>query len=92
MQLKLKLPSYSTYFKISPGWQSNALQIAAKVLNRTAFAFPFFNMERLDKVTPTFWESSFNDIFRLAIITSKSTTIAILIPLIRFQPAFQHLF
>ncbi len=63
----------SLYSKISAGWQSNALQIASRVLNRTAFAFHVFKMERLDNVISTFSESSFNDILRLAIITSKFT-------------------
>lgn len=39
---------------MSPGLQSNALQMASKVSNRIAFAFPFFKIERLDKVMPTF--------------------------------------
>ncbi len=67
----------STYSSMSPGWHSNALQIASKVLNLIAFAFPVFSMERLDKVSPTLSESSFSDIFRFAITTSKFTTIAI---------------
>ena len=62
---------------MSPGWQSNALQMASKVLKRIAFAFPVFKMERLESVKPTFSESSFNDIFRFAIITSKFTIIGI---------------
>jgi len=61
---------------MSPGWQSSALQIASKVLNLIAFAFPVFKIERFDKVSPTFSESSFSDIFRFAIITSKFTMIA----------------
>ena len=39
--------SSGRYSKISPGWHSNALQMASKVENRTAFAFPFFKIERL---------------------------------------------
>lgn len=62
---------------MSPGWQSNTLHIVSKVLNRIAFAFPVFSMERLDKVNPTLSESSFSDILFLAITTSKFTTIAI---------------
>jgi hypothetical protein len=38
-----------------------------------AFALPVFKMERFDKVKSTFSESSFNDIFRLAIMTSRFT-------------------
>jgi len=62
---------------MSLGWQSNALQIASKVLKRIAFAFPVFKMERLDNVKSTLSESSFREIFRFAIITSKFTMIAI---------------
>jgi hypothetical protein len=60
---------------MSPGWQSKTLQIASKVLKRIAFALPVFNMERLDNVKSTLTESSFKEIFRLAIITSKFTMI-----------------
>ena len=67
-----------TKTKISPGWQSSALQIDSRVLKRMAFALPVFNMDKFESVIPTFSDSSFNDIFRLAIITSKFTTIAIL--------------
>ena len=63
------------YSRMSPGWQSKALQIDSSVVNLMAFAFPVFKMERLDKVKSTFSDSSFNDIFRLAIITSKFTMI-----------------
>ena len=62
---------------MSPGWDYNTLQIASNVLNLIAFAFPVFNIERFDKVNPTLSESSFSDIFRFAIITSKFTMIAI---------------
>lgn len=62
---------------MSPGWQFNALQIDSKVLNRIAFPFPVFKIERLDNVNSTLSESSFNDIFRFAIITSKFTIIGI---------------
>ena len=74
---KMTVTNHSTNSKISPGWQFNALQIASSVLKRTAFALPVFNMERLDKVKSTFSESSFKDIFLLAIITSKFTIIGI---------------
>lgn len=60
---------------MSPGWQSKALQIASKVVNRIALAFPVFKMERLERVNSTFSESSFSDIFRFAIITSRFTII-----------------
>ena len=62
---------------MSLGWQSNALQIASNVLNRIAFAFPVFKIERLDNVKSTLSESSFSEIFRFAIITSKFTIIGI---------------
>jgi hypothetical protein len=65
--------NHSTNSKISPGWQFNTLHIASRVLNRIAFALPVFNIERFDKVKSTFSESSFKDIFLLAIITSKFT-------------------
>lgn len=66
-----------TYSKMSPGWQFSTSQIVSNVLKRMAFAFPVFRMERLDSVKPTFSESSFSDIFRFAIITSKFTIIGI---------------
>ncbi len=64
-----------TYSRISAGWQSSALQIASKVLKRIAFAFPVFRIERFDNVRSTLSESSFSEIFRFAIITSKFTII-----------------
>jgi hypothetical protein len=80
------------YSKISAGWQSSTLQIVSNVLKRMAFALPVFNMERLESVIPTFSESSFSDIFLLAIITSKFTIMGIFIQLIRFQIGFQFHF
>ena len=62
---------------MSPGWQSKALQIASKVLNQIAFALPVFKIERLDNVKSTLSESSFREIFRFAIMTSKFTIIGI---------------
>ena len=62
---------------MSPGWQSNALQIESKVLKRIAFDFPVFKIERFDNVKSTLSESSFSEIFRFAIITSKFTIIGI---------------
>jgi hypothetical protein len=56
---------------MSPGWQSNALQMESKVLMRIAFALPVFKIERFDIVNSTLSESSFSEIFRFAIITSK---------------------
>ncbi len=74
-QAVLDGPSFE-YSRISPGWQSSTSQMASKVLNLIAFAFPVFSMERLDKVRPTLSESSLSDILRFAITTSKLTTIA----------------
>ena len=62
---------------MSEGWQSKTLQMASKVLKRIAFAFPVFKIERFDKVNPTLSDSSFSDIFRFAIITSRFTMIGI---------------
>jgi len=67
--------TYSTNSRISPGWQFKTLQMASSVLKRMAFALPVFKMDKLDKVKSTFSDSSFNDIFRLAIMTSRFTTI-----------------
>ncbi len=77
---------------MSPGWQSRALQMDSKVLNRMAFAFPVLRMERLDNVKSTFAESSFSEILRFAIITSRFTIMAIFRLLIRFPIEFQFLF
>lgn len=38
-----------------------------------AFALPVLSMERFDKVSPTFSDSSLSEIFRFAIITSRFT-------------------
>jgi hypothetical protein len=73
------------YSKISAGWQFSALQIASNVLKRMALALPVFSIERLASVKSTFAESSFNDIFRFAIITSKFTIMGMIIQLIHFQ-------
>jgi len=68
---------YFLYSKISPGWQSKALQIASKVENRTALAFPFFKIDKLAIVIPTFSASSVTLIFLFASITSMLIIIAI---------------
>ena len=49
----------------------------AMVVGILAFAFPVFKIERLDNVKSTLSESSFNEIFRFAITTSKFTIIGI---------------
>ncbi len=63
---------------MSPGWQSNALQIASRVDSFTAFAFPVFKIERLAWVIPIFSASSCDCILRLASITSTLITIGII--------------
>jgi hypothetical protein len=71
------------YSKISPGWHSNALQIASKVDSRTALALPFFKTEMLAIVMPTFSASSVTLIFRFANMTSMLMMIAMVVPLYR---------
>src|SRR3989344_3546561 len=63
---------------MSPGWQSNALQIASNVEKRIAFAFPFFKIERLAIVMPTLSVSSVTLIFLFANITSMLIIVAII--------------
>ena len=60
---------------MSPGWQLRASQIASKVENRMALAFPVFKTERLGSVISTFSANSDNGIFLRASITSKFTMI-----------------
>jgi hypothetical protein len=38
---------HSLNSNISPGWHCNSRQIASRVLNRIAFAFPVFKMDKL---------------------------------------------
>ncbi len=73
--------SYFLYSKISPGWHSNALQIASKVEKRTALALPFFSTEIFAIVMPTFSASSVTLIFRFANMTSMVMMIAMLVSL-----------
>src|SRR5690606_7036751 len=49
------------YSRISPGWQSSSLHIASRVENRMALALPFFRMEILAMVIPTFSAISVTD-------------------------------
>jgi hypothetical protein len=63
---------------MSPGWQSRVLQIASSVEKRIALAFPVLRMERFDWVMPIFSASSPEDIFLLAITTSKFTMMGII--------------
>lgn len=67
------------YSRISPGLHSSASQIASKVENRTAFAFPCLRIERLAMVMPTFSESSVSFILRCAKTTSRFTIMAIVV-------------
>ena len=46
------------YSRMSPGLHCRALQMASRVENRIAFAFPCFRMDRLAIVMPTFSDSS----------------------------------
>lgn len=71
--------SSKTQSIISPGLQSRAIHIFSKVPKRTPLALPVFRMERFTFDTPTRSASSFSDIFRLAIITSKFITMGIFI-------------
>jgi hypothetical protein len=68
---------------MSPGWHWSALQIASKVDSRIAFALPFFKMEMLAIVMPTFSASSVTLIFRFASMTSMLMIIAMLVSLHR---------
>jgi hypothetical protein len=74
---------YFRYSKTSPGWHSNALQIASKVDSRTALALPFFKMEMLAIVMPTLSASSVTLIFRFANMTSMLIMIAMPVSLYR---------
>lgn len=49
--------------------------MASNVLNRIAFAFPVLSIDKFERVKPTFYDSSFNDILLFAIITSTFTII-----------------
>src|SRR3990167_5532394 len=69
------------YSKISPGWHSKALQTASSVDNRIAFALPFFNIEMLAIVIPTFSASSVTLIFRFANMTSMLMMMAMSVSL-----------
>lgn len=62
---------------MSAGWQSSALQMDSNVLKRIALAFPVFKIDKFDNVKSTLSESSFKEILRLAIITSKFTIMGI---------------
>lgn len=65
----IKTPQSFLYSTMSPGWQSNALQIASKGESQIALALPFFNIEILAIVIPTPYESSVTLIFLFTSIT-----------------------
>lgn len=64
---------------ISPGWQFSILHIASSVLNRMAFAFPVFRIDKFAGVIPTRSESSLSEILFFAISTSKFMMMGIFI-------------
>ncbi len=78
LSLLVAILFFALYSRISPGWQSRTSQMEARVSNRTPFALPVFSIDKFTVVSPTRRESSFNDILRLAIITSKLITIAMI--------------
>src|SRR5580704_7305251 len=80
----------STNSRISPGWQFRALQIASKVENLIAFAFPVFRMDRFAMVISTFSASSCSCIFLRASMTSRFTTIGIIKWFVGFLPEFLY--
>ena len=63
---------------MSPGWQSSSRQIALREENLTPFSFPVLNSERAVSEIQMRVESSVNDIFLRANITSKFTCIAMI--------------
>ena len=67
---------------MSPGWQSNASQIASSVENLIAEILPFFIFERLTFDTPTFSDSSLSDIFLSAMTLSSLKMICPIFPLL----------
>ena len=58
--------SSGTNSKMSPGWQSSALQSASNVENRTALALLFFRMDRFAGVMPISSASSPAALWRAA--------------------------
>jgi hypothetical protein len=84
----LALKARTLLYEASPLFNTNddkeLYHQASSVLNRMAFAFPVFRIERFAGVISTFSDSSFREIFLRAIITSKLTIIGIL--LIIYKP------
>ena len=62
-----------TNSNISPGWQTNAPQIASRVVNRIALARPDFSTDRFCSVIPIISASSLDFNLRFASITSRLT-------------------
>jgi len=62
---------------MSPGWHPSAAQIASSVEKRIALALPVLSIERFAWLSPINAASSPDGILRLAIITSRLTTIGI---------------
>ncbi len=85
--------SSSTYCRISPGWQSSALQIAFSVDSRTAFALLFFRIERFASVMSTSPGKLCQSLLRFAIITSRLIMIMsfLLHPVLRSSGHFSSL-
>jgi len=67
----------SWYSIRSPGWQFSSLHSASRVEKRIALALPVFKMDKLASVMPMLSARSLERTFRLAIITSRFTIIAI---------------
>ena len=63
--------------------------MASRVVNRMALALPVLSIDRFERDNSTLNDSSFRDIFRLAIITSRLTIMAISIQSVRSQIEFQ---
>ena len=77
---------------MSPGWQSNSLQIALSVENRIAFALPDLRFDKLAVVIPIAFAKSLLFIFLKASITSKWTMIFIIKLLNHFLPLIEYYF
>lgn len=69
-----------SYVSKSPGPHSSTSHSLSRVLNRMAFAFPVFSMDKFCAVIPTSSASVFDRIFRRASITSTLTTIGMARP------------
>ncbi len=61
---------------MSPGWQSNSLQIASRVLKRIPLTLPVLSSERFVTEMPILSDNSVNFLFLLTNIRSSFTSIA----------------